>query len=439
MFGLATYSVLIAVLIVGTIRRPAVAFAGVLCLYGLKQWGQNTTTLLVQYRMATNLIVGALVLVAVAILAFGDRTKFDFKMPTNWKFAVALYFYAFMTLLLAPDFDASLKQWSLQWPYVVTFVIFLPLVLNSMADVRIAITATVLVGGAICALALFAGNWGLRGLVILGDIYEQQTNPLAIASLGGTVFLGALFLLRIPQPVWRKILLAALIPIGIAVIFRSQSRGQLGAAALAGAIGWLFASRKAIGVRLFSLVVAGVFVGAMGWWVFDQLHVDAQRFSGDLAGSDAEGRLEMARTLLGEAARSPGSLIFGLGNSSSYYYLGIYPHITALEVLAEEGLVGFMLYAAFIVFTFAGAARLFGAMNDTSAIGDRVAAAAVLSLFMFELMLSMKQGTFLTSTYVIAYATIIARMGNWQMGDDQAVAQEPLAQKPAPLYPNLMR
>jgi O-antigen ligase len=426
-------------LIVGTIRRPAVAFAGVLCLYGLKQWGQNTSALLVQYRMATNLIVGALVLAAVAILTFGDRTRFDYRMPTNWKLAVTLYVYAFMTLVLAPDLDASLKLWALQWPYIVTFVLFLPLVLNSMADVRTALSAAVLVGGAICALALFAGNWGPRGLIILGDIYEQQTNPLAIASLGGTVFLGALFLMRMPQPWWRRILLAALIPIGIAVIFRSQSRGQLGAAALAAAIGWLFASRKAIGTKVFSLAVTGVLVGSIGWWVFDQLQVDAQRFSGALAENDAEGRLQMARTLLGEAARSPLSLIFGLGNSSSYHYLGIYPHITALEVLAEEGLLGFMLYAAFIVTTLASAARLFGAMNDHSSSGDRVAAAAVMSLFMFELMLSMKQGTYLSSTYVIAYATVIARMANWQAGGDTAVAQEPLAQKPVPLYSNLMR
>ncbi|HTU65472.1 MAG TPA: hypothetical protein VMF52_05970 [Steroidobacteraceae bacterium] len=438
MFGLATYSVFIVALVIGTIRRPAVAFAGVLCLYGLKQWGQNTSALLVQYRMATNLIVGALVLAAVAMLAFGNRTKFDFRMPTNWKFAVALYVYAFVTLFLAPDFEASLKLWTLQWPYIVIFVIFLPLVLNTMADVRTALTATVLVGGALCALALFAGNWGPRGLIILGDLYEQQTNPLAIASLGGTVFLGALFLMRMPQPMWRKALLILFIPIGIAVIFRSQSRGQLGAAALAAAIGWLFASRKAIGVRLFSLAVAGAFVAAVGFWVFDQLQVDAGRFSGALAESDAEGRLEMARTLMTEAARSPISLIFGLGNSSSYHFLGIYPHITALEVLAEEGLLGFLMYAAFIVTTFTSTARLFAATGENGGIENRVASAAILALFMFELMLSMKQGTFLSSTYVIAYATILARMEHWQAGEI-AVEKQPAVRAPGPLYPNLMR
>jgi O-antigen ligase len=274
---------------------------------------------------------------------------------------------------------------------------------------------------------------------VLGDIYEQETNPLAIASLGGTVFLGALFLLKMPQPLWRKVFLAALIPIAIAVIIRSQSRGQLGAAALAAAIGWLFVSRKAIGGRLFSLALAGLLVGSIGWWVWGQMDVDAARWSGTLAESDAQGRVEMAKALMGEAVRDPVSLFFGLGNSSSYHYLGIYPHITALEVFAEEGLLGFTLYVAIMVTTFKSAARLFGAMNEHTPGGHRIAAAAVLALFMFELMLSMKQGTFLTSTYVFAYATIIARMTRWQAAGSESVAREQPPPRSAPMYANLMK
>jgi hypothetical protein len=438
MFGLVSYLVVVFALIVGTIRRPAVAFAGVLCLYGLKQWGQNTSALLVEHRTAANLFIGGLVLAAVAIVTF-KREGLDSRMPTNWKLSVALYVYAFMTLVLVPDFDDALKNWALQWPYVVTFVILAPLVLNKMDDVGVALGSAVLVGGTLCALALFAGKWGPRGLLVLGDIYEQETNPLAIASLGGTVFLIALFLLKMPQPLWRRIFLAAVIPIGIAVVIRSQSRGQLGAAALAAAIGWLFVSRKAIGMRLFSLVLAGFLVTSIAWWVWGQMQVDAARWSGALAENDAQGRIEMAKALMGEAARNPLSLVFGLGNSSSFHYLGIYPHITALEVLAEEGLLGFCIYSAILVTTFTSAARLFGAMNDHTPSGHRVAAAAVLSLFIFELMLSMKQGTFLTSTYVIAYATIIARMAQWQTGSYAAVTQQQPVQDRVLLHPNLMR
>jgi O-antigen ligase len=286
---------------------------------------------------------------------------------------------------------------------------------------------------------LFAGNWGPRGLIVLGNLYELETNPLALASLGGTVFVGALLLLRMPQPWWRKVILAVLIPIGIAVIIRSQSRGQLGAAGLAAAIGWIFVSRKAITVRLFSLAIAAVVVGSMGWWVWDQLQVDAQRWSGDLAESDLKGRLEMAKALLSEAARSPVSLIFGLGNSSSYGYLGIYPHITPLEVLAEEGLLGFTLYSACIALTLMSAAKVFGATNERSDTGHRVAAAAVLSLFLFELMLSMKQGSFLSSTYVFAYAAIIGRMALWPLGEDAGVVPEQSVQSSVLAPANLMR
>jgi hypothetical protein len=242
----------------------------------------------------------------------------------------------------------------------------------------------------------------------------------------------------VPQPSWRKIILVALIPIGLAVIIRSQSRGQLGAAAMAAAIGWLLVSRKALGTRLFSLGIASVLLGLIGWWVWDLLPVDPQRWTGNLAESDAQGRLDMAKALLGHAASSAGSLVFGLGNSSSYHYVGIYPHITPLEVLAEEGLLGLAIYSAVIVTTFTSAAKLFGAKSDPGASGHRVMAAAVMSLFLFELMLSMKQGSLLSSTYVFAYATIMARMTNWQTGEVPAAVRELPARQAAPLYPNLM-
>jgi hypothetical protein len=438
MFGIATYLALVLVTLVGAIRRPAVAFAGVLCMYGLKQWGQNTSALLVQHRTASNIFVGALVLAAIAILAF-RRDELDFRMPRNWKLIVALYAYAFMTLLFTPDLDAALDAWALQWLYLLTFAIAAPFVLNKMDDVKIALSATVHIGGAICALALFLGNWGPRGLIVLGDIYEHETNPLAIASLGGTVFLGALFLLRMPQTWWRKIPLLAFVPIGIAVIFRSQSRGQLGAAAIAAAIGWILVSRKALGTRVFSLGLAAVLLGLIGWWVWDLLQVDPRRWAGDLAESDAQGRLEMAKALLGQAMSSPGSMIFGLGNSSSYHYVGFYPHITVLEVIAEEGLVGFALYAAIIVTTLTSAATLFGAMNQPGASGHRVAAAAVLALFVFELALSMKQGTLLSSIYVFAYAATIARMSRWQADGQAATAPDQPVPKPVVRFANLMR
>ena len=437
MFGLATYLGLVLVMLVGAIRRPAVAFAGVLCMYGLKQWGQNTSALLVQHRTVSNFFVGALVLAAIAIVAF-RRDGLDLRMPKPWKLAVVLYAYAFMTLSFTPDLDAALGAWALQWLYILTFAVVAPFLLNKMDDVKIALSATVHIGGVICALALFAGSWGPRGLVVFGDIYEQETNPLAIASLGGTVFLGALFLLRMPQPWWRKIHVAAFIPIGIAVIIRSQSRGQLGAAGIAAAIGWLLVSRKALGTRVFSLALAAVLLGLIGWAVWGQLPIDPARWSGELAENDAQGRLNMAEALLSQATNSPGSLIFGLGNSSAYYYLGFYPHVAALEVIAEEGLLGIALYSAIIVTTLLSAASLFRAMNETSASAHRVAAAAILALFVFELALTMKQGSLLSSTYVFAYAATIARMARWQIDGQAVVATDQPLPKSTVRFANLM-
>jgi O-antigen ligase len=101
-------------------------------------------------------------------------------------------------------------------------------------------------------------------------------------------------------------------------------------------------------------------------------------------------------------------MIFGLGNSSAFPILGIYPHIAGLEVLAEEGFVGALMYLAIIYFAARSVLRIAG-RPDLSDF-RRNALGVLTGLFVFELVLTQKQGSLLSSFYVWAYAITLARL-----------------------------
>ena len=438
MLGIATLVGLLLLLAIGTWRRPAVGFAAVLCLYGLKQWGQDSSPFLSEHREIANFAVAILVAVGLWRMRGQQRPAHIKSLPRSWVLAIALYLYAFASLAWAPDPQGSLQQWALDAPYVAVIAFAAPLLLQNHEDVRHVCSWTVVVGGILCALALFFGHWGARGLLLAGDVLDQETNPLAIASLGGTVCVMAV--LSIQQASWwRKLLYAVLGPIALATIVRSGSRGQLLAAGLALLLGWpLASSRRSFRAWLTLAVAVGV-LSAVGFWIWQHvnLNVDSGRWDAQQSQEQVQGRLEIAGSLLQRTISNPGSLIFGLGNSSSFYYAGIYPHIAAAEVLAEEGLVGMALYLSIMVATGGSLSRLMTASVGRLDPVARNAYGLLAALFVFELTLTMKEGTLLSSTYVFAYAAIIGRMSQQPATEPDASSAQP--QITALPFPNLMR
>src|SRR4029077_19239722 len=90
------------------------------------------------------------------------------------------------------------------------------------------------------------------------------------------------------------------------------------------------------------------------------------RWSEQSAQEDVSGRLNNAIFLVRLAYESPETVLIGLGNSASYdpRILGIYPHFVPLEVLAEEGLIGFGLYAMILYCVLQSAIRSFRLITD---------------------------------------------------------------------------
>jgi len=408
--GIVSFIGLLSALALGTLRKPAVALAGILCLYGLKQWGQNSSAFLAQHKTIANLSIGILVVAAAAVRLARGQCLFCKVTSVSW-LVFALYFYAVLTLSWTQNLSDVLFQWSLHWPYLITIVVVAPLIIGKIDDLRAAFNWTVVIGTVICGLAMFFGTWGSRGLVVYGDVFETQSNALAIASLGGTVLIvGTLSLQQSQKKLLRLICIFA-IPLGVAVVLRSLSRGQLVAGGIAILCAWPIAYRVRNFGTFLQFAIGLAALAAIGWLAFDFLQIDPKRWSSEQSAEDAEGRLNAAIALLNIAAANPLSLLFGLGNSSSFHYIGFYPHVAALEVLAEEGLLGFALFTIVAVKT-VGAIRRLAARFDSSASKYRATVGILAALFIFEFLLTFKQGSLLSCTYTFAYAMLLEKLAS---------------------------
>jgi hypothetical protein len=65
MTGLSAYVAIAGGLFIALWKYPAVALAGVLCIFGLEQWGQATTTFFAQHHTATNYFIGGILVLAL--------------------------------------------------------------------------------------------------------------------------------------------------------------------------------------------------------------------------------------------------------------------------------------------------------------------------------------------------------------------------------------
>jgi hypothetical protein len=240
-------------------------------------------------------------------------------------------------------------------------------------------------------------------------------NPLAVSTMAGMVVLIAVLADPWPQSkVWLPFKWA-LVGLCLALVVRSGSRGQLLGTILISIVCWPI-SRRLANVKQF--VILGLVVvflgGATNWAIQEYSSKQAysaygSRWSEQGAQEDVSGRLNNAILLVRLAYASPETMLIGLGNSASYdpRILGIYPHFVPLEVLAEEGLIGFGLYAMILYYLLQSAVRSFRLIGDRPR--ERLLLGGLVGLCMFTLLLSFKQGSLLLNLEPFMWAIILGR------------------------------
>ena len=440
--GLSVYIGLLAVLAVGVVVRPPSAFAAVSCIYGLKQWGQSTNSWLAAHPPATNLAIGVLLLCALVTAAMRGRCVLC-RIPTITWLILALLVYSLASLSWAPRGDIGRDIWLQAYPYLLTFIVLVPCVLQETEDFRVALRWLIVVGGALVFVLLVLGHWGNRGLSLGTTSMEEETNPLALAGLGGSVAAASMLLRsRRTGILWWGIRLAV-VAASLVLIVRSESRGQLLAVIVAMALMLPFSIRIGSVRGVVIAAVGCVVVGIALQYGFSKMVAPDQteRWSQTTSSADAEVRVSMIAKLLGAWQEGGGgTMLLGLGNSASWdpNINGIYPHNVPMEVLGEEGLVGFSLYVAIFITTLLALLQALKASAGEQE--NRSIVAAVGGGFLFFALISFKQGNMVGSVEFFMYATLIARLAR-ALTEKQAMQLQPAATQRTllALYPNMMR
>ena len=348
MMGLSAYAVIAGGLFIALWKYPAVALAGVLCMFGLEQWGQATTTFFAQHHTATNYLIGGILVLALMVQGVKKGFSLLAGYPSVGWLTLALFLYAFASAQWAPRSDISLDLWASRWPYLITIVVLSPLLITQSRDLRVANIGLLVIGGVLTILLLFFVQWEYRRIVMGHDL----GNPLAVSSMAAMVVLVAVLADPWPESRWWFPLKWALVGLCLVLVVRSGSRGQLLGTILISIACWPISRRLANVKQFVTLGLVVAFLAAATNWAIQEYSSQqtysayGSRWSEQSAQEDVSGRLNNAIFLVRLAYESPEAVLIGLGNSASYdpRILGIYPHFVPLEVLAEEGLIGFGLY-----------------------------------------------------------------------------------------------
>lgn len=412
--GLAAYVIIVSGLFFAIWKRPAVALAGVLCMFGLEQWGQATTPFFAQHQTATNLVIGSLLGMALVVqFAKHGMTMLAGYSLTGW-LTLILFLYAFGSAQWAPRADLSLKLWADRWPYIVTFIILGPLVVAEYEDLEAVDKTLVFLAGALSAFLLLFVSWEGRRIVLGQDL----GNPLAPAAMAG--FAAIVIILSNPWGRSRIMFLVkwTIVLICLALIVRSGSRGQLLGVLAVSFLCWPLCRGLGNAKQIGILAATTLFLCSVTSWVVDELWsrpeyvMYAGRWTGDAAEEDMGGRFQNASFLLHLWFGSLDTIVFGLGNSASYdpRILGIYPHLVPLEVLAEEGLIGLSLYLVLLFLAIRSFKRCFLFVSgDTD---KRLVLGGLLGLYLFTFLLSLKQGSLLLNLEPFMLGIILGRCEN---------------------------
>jgi len=405
-----TYVAIILSTVIATLRKPPVALALVFCMFGMEQWAQSVHPFFTQYHTLTNILVGAVLVFALCVDMF-KRGGTLHSYPTVGWFAIALYVYALVSTLWAPTQANSLDVWSKTWPYIITVVGLTPLLIKRPEDLHAALNAVLPLGAALVVLLLYTSRWEDHHIVLQANQGFAYGNPLAVGTMGGYVAIIAILQnFKGRSYVW-QLLRWVVVAVSLVMVIQTSSRGPFIFMVLV-TILFIPLSRSIRNMRMFLAVVITIL---MVLFIVDHVYdayrdLEDVRWGYEKIEADIMGRVNSAIILLDKWFSSPATILFGLGNSASYdpRIVGIYVHIVPLEILAEEGLIGAVLYLSILFSTLCSFRRSFRMVRyDPMAKG---ALATIGALFTYELLLTLKQGSLLGMPYMYAFAIIIGKL-----------------------------
>ncbi|MEM6690630.1 MAG: hypothetical protein AAF664_14440 [Planctomycetota bacterium] len=422
---------IIAVMLVVAYRsiyNTGAAFALVLCMYASEQVLLQGKTGLPIAGAAINFFVGGIVLLSVGNAILQNRFA-DFQLPQRIFYAYGILVIAALSFLWTPDQREAGRILKEAIPYLAIIVFAAPFCLRSNSNCECFLKWFIILGAAVC-IGLAGSSVIHRSIHIeVGAGRLQRMNPLAAGSFAGYTLICCLYCLyRYPYERFRTIGLLLITFLSVYALAQSGSRGQIVAFGLTAMV-WvpILAQIRGRGsyVTAYMLLVA---LGVAGYLFLEKMGL-LFRFSSEKVAVGVNHRLGPATVMLERFENSDiVTWIFGLGTSASYRYIGGYPHNVPIEVLTEEGLLGAIVYATFVVSTILVLWQKSRDPNDPL----RREACLFGALFFFEFLLSLKQGSLIGNQQFFCFGIASLIYFSNALGSRASLPFQPIA-KPVPL------
>jgi hypothetical protein len=407
---LYVYVAIVLCLALAVIRHPSSALAALLCIFALKQWAQSVDVFFTANATLTNYVVAGLALLGFFTMVC-KRLPIFRDYPTVGWLVISLFLYSYLSVIWVSDADVVFKVWVGELPYVIMLILVSPLLLSSTESVPRFFHALLPLGTLLILLLLFTSTWAARGVALKGvNVFKSQGNPLALAEMAGYVMAAVVLLnFRGTLRSW-QLLRWLVVAACLALAAKSGSRGQFFVMMIGTGL-FIPMSRKITNPVNFIMLFVGITLLAfLGDWAFHEFStVGDSRWHSNKMEKDVLGRFDAAGKLLGAWSQSPFSILFGLGNSASFdrSIIGFYCHVVPLEILGEEGLVGFCLFLSVVLLTLVNLARGLAAVKLDAEM--RGCLAAMGAIFLFELVLCCKQGSMMGSPVLFTFMILIGK------------------------------
>ncbi|GJQ29076.1 MAG: hypothetical protein HBSAPP03_09600 [Phycisphaerae bacterium] len=402
-------------------RRPGFALGLVMVLYTAKQLQMSYMGVFLEHSAWFNYLVFFGVCLAVVASMSRHRTMWFGAWNRVLALTLFMYLFALFAMLYSPSREYAMDRAKDGAPYWLMEAVLLPLVFVELRDVQKFCMPFLVVASAVVLLFLtnphttfYAGRLTLQ-MGFFRGVADYRGNPLATAQLGGYLAIVAALMLPMRATWVANMMRLGAVFLGLGIAISAGSRGQLILAVLVIVLFWPLA-RSVRNPKQF-------FVNSFGFGMFAVVAFFALRFFiTQNVEQDARWNPQRQLETIGHRAWEAWRLIdawleqplkwpFGLGTNAYSFISGephSYAHNVFIELLGELGLLGFACGVVLVVWIIRDG-RLFWHTHrhDPPA---RATATVLLALAAYNLLLAMKQGTFVGPPDAWYVALIISKL-----------------------------
>jgi hypothetical protein len=396
----------------GTIYRPAIGLASLLCIQVLDFWGQLSSPWLAENGTFTNLCVVGLIGIGLLRAQQSSHEKTE-GIPWVQILVICMWLEAGISLYWSPAFTQGVGEWSKYWPYMLLHACLAPLLIKRPIDLQHGLSAVLVLGTILAVLVDAFVRWDHRFIVSFYNPNEKFWNALAFAQMAGYVTIAAALLNHQRSWFW-GLLKGVAIASSVILVVQSGTRGQFLLMTLLPIV-FLPISRPigSLKTYLWGILLVACLASA-SIFAYDSFTQQDERWSSGRFQSDGELRLMMTEHLLQHWLKAsdgdPTVFFLGLGNSASFSQriIGFYPHMVVPEILGEEGLLGLGLFGSAVWMSIRSMRSAYRLSKDVPV--HRGILATLAASFTFAFLLSFKQGSLLSfSAELFSFAILIER------------------------------